>query len=34
VGARPSRLISDDDVAMIVAAARARPETLGQPLTH
>jgi transposase len=32
-GGRP-RLISDDDVAVIVAAARTRPEKLGQPFTH
>jgi transposase len=28
------RLISDDDVAFIVAAATARPEKLGLPFTH
>jgi transposase len=32
-GGRP-RMISEDDVAVIVAAARARPEKLGQPFTH
>src|SRR5262249_50441473 len=32
-GGRP-RLISDDDVAVIAAAARTRPEKLGQPVTH
>ena len=32
-GGRP-RLISDDDVEVIVAAARTRPEKLGQPFTH
>jgi len=32
-GGRP-RLISDDDVEVIVAAATARPEKLGQPFTH
>ncbi len=32
-GGRP-RLISDDDVDVIVAAARTRPEKLGQPFTH
>jgi transposase len=32
-GGRP-RLISDDDIDLIVAAATARPEKLGQPLTH
>jgi transposase len=32
-GGRP-RLIGDDDVAVIVAAARARPEKLGLPFTH
>src|SRR5215831_17360936 len=31
-GGRP-RLISDDDVAVIAAAARTRPEKLGQPFT-
>jgi len=33
VGGRP-RLISDDDGAVIVAAARTRPEKLGLPFTH
>jgi len=32
-GGRP-RLISDGDIDVIVAAARTRPEKLGQPLTH
>ena len=32
-GGRP-RLIGDDDVAVIVAAARSRPEKLGLPFTH
>ena len=32
-GGRP-RLISDDDVEFIVAAATTRPETLGLPFTH
>ncbi len=32
-GGRP-RLISDDDVAVILAAARTRPEKLGLPFTH
>ena len=32
-GGRPRR-ISDDDVEVIVAAARTRPEKLGQPFTH
>ena len=32
-GGRP-RLISDDGVAVIVAAARTRPEKLGLPFTH
>ena len=32
-GGRPRR-ISDDDVAFIVATAKARPETLGRPFTH
>ena len=32
-GGRP-RLISDEDVEFIVAAATARPEKLGQPFTH
>src|SRR2546421_12714643 len=32
-GGRP-RLISDNDVAVIVAAARIPPEKLGPPLTH
>jgi transposase len=32
-GGRPRR-IGDDDVKMIVAAARTRPETLGLPFTH
>jgi hypothetical protein len=32
-GGRP-RLISDDDVAFIVATAKTRPETLGRPFTH
>ena len=32
-GGRP-RLISDNDVEVIVAAARTRPEKLGQPFTH
>jgi transposase len=32
-GGRP-RLISDDDVQVIVAAATARPEKLGSPFTH
>jgi transposase len=32
-GGRP-RLISDNDVVVIVAAARTRPEKLGQPFTH
>jgi transposase len=32
-GGRP-RLISDDDIDLIVAAATARPEKLGQPFTH
>jgi len=32
-GGRP-RLISDDDVGVIVAAAITRPEKLGQPFTH
>ena len=32
-GGRP-RLISDDDVQVIVAAATTRPEKLGQPFTH
>jgi transposase len=32
-GGRP-RLIGDDDVAVIVAAATTRPEKLGRPFTH
>src|SRR5438876_7067194 len=32
-GGRP-RLISDDDIQVIVAAATTRPEKLGQPFTH
>ena len=32
-GGRP-RLISDEDTEVIVAAARTRPEKLGQPFTH
>ena len=32
-GGRP-RLISDNDVGVIVAAVRTRPEKLGQPFTH
>ena len=32
-GGRP-RLISDDAIGVIVAAARTRPEKLGQPFTH
>jgi transposase len=32
-GGRP-RLISDGDIDVIVAAARTRPEKLGQPFTH
>ena len=32
-GGRP-RLIGDDDVTVIVAAARTRPEKPGQPFTH
>ena len=32
-GGRP-RLIGDDDVDVIVAAARTRPEKLGEPFTH
>jgi transposase len=32
-GGRP-RLISNDDVAFIVATAKSRPETLGRPFTH
>src|SRR5215471_18541126 len=32
-GGRP-RLISDDDIEVIVAAARTRPEKLGQPFTR
>ena len=32
-GGRP-RLISDEDIEVIVAAARTRPEKLGQPFTH
>jgi transposase len=32
-GGRP-RLISDEDIAFIVAAATARPERLGRPFTH
>src|SRR5260370_24951268 len=32
-GGRP-RLISDDDVGFIVAAATMRPEKLGPPFTH
>jgi transposase len=32
-GGRP-RLISDEDIEVIVAAARTRPENLGQPFTH
>jgi transposase len=32
-GGRP-RLISDDDIAVIVKAATTRPETLGLPFTH
>ena len=32
-GGRP-RLISDGDIQVIVAAARTRPEKLGQPFTH
>src|SRR5205085_8569810 len=32
-GGRP-RLISDDDIEAIVAAARTRPEQLRQPCTH
>src|SRR5437868_2272619 len=32
-GGRP-RLISDDDVRVVVAAATTRPEKLGQPFTH
>ena len=32
-GGRP-RLISDDDIAVIVAAATTRPERLGLPFTH
>ena len=34
VGGRPSRLISDEDVDFIVAAATTRPEKLGQPFTR
>ncbi len=34
VGRRPSRLISDGDIEVIVTAARTRPEKLGQPFTH
>jgi transposase len=33
VGGRP-RLISDEDIKVIVTAARTRPETLGQPFTR
>jgi transposase len=33
VDARP-RLISDEDVDFIVAAATTRPQKLGQPFTH
>jgi transposase len=32
-GGRP-RLISDDDIAVIVAAATSRPEKLGRPFTR
>ena len=32
-GGRP-RLIGDEDIEVIVAAARTRPEKLGQPFTH
>ena len=32
-GGRP-RLISDEDIGLIVAAATTRPEKLGQPFTH
>jgi transposase len=32
-GGRP-RLISDEDIEVIVAAARTRPEKLGRPFTH
>ena len=32
-GGRP-RLISDEDISLIVAAATTRPEKLGQPFTH
>lgn len=32
-GGRP-RLISDDDIAFIVATAKTRPEKLGRPFTH
>ena len=34
MGGRPSPRISDDDVAVIVAAAGTRPERLGLPFTH
>ena len=34
MGGRPSRLISDADVEVIVAAATTRPEKLGLPFTH
>jgi hypothetical protein len=34
VGGRPSRLISDEDVQVIVATATTRPEKLGIPFTH
>ena len=34
MGGRPSPLISDDDVQVIVAAARTRPEKLGLRFTH
>lgn len=34
MGGQPPRLISDDDVEVIVAAATIRPEKLGLPFTH
>ena len=34
MGGRPSRLISDGDIDVIVAAARTRPEKLGLPFTR
>jgi transposase len=34
VGGRPSRRISDEDIEVIVVAARTRPEKLGQPFTR